>query len=71
MIGVVEMNKDKDIKESLNSATLLDAIFFIPLCFLFYYLPSDHWWQILLNLVIIILCTIGITRIFYWFKNKA
>ncbi|WP_412520266.1 DUF6007 family protein [Staphylococcus simulans] len=64
------MKDDKQLNEVLNTIGLLDIICFIPMLFLFSYLPSAHWWQILINFLIISLCAIGTTRMLYFFKDK-
>ncbi|KIX90271.1 hypothetical protein TP70_08540 [Staphylococcus microti] len=63
------MNKNNHLDENLKDIGILDLIFFIPSCLLFSYLPSDYWWQILVNLIIIILTAIGLTQIFYLIKS--
>ena len=63
------MNKNNHLGENLKDIGILDLIFFIPSCLLFSYLPCDYWWQILVNLIIIILTAIGLTQIFYLIKS--
>ncbi|WP_241962774.1 DUF6007 family protein, partial [Staphylococcus shinii] len=49
----------KNLKESLNGLGWLDLIFLIPLFFLYTYLPAYNLISVLLNVIIIILVSIG------------
>ncbi|MBI5974879.1 DUF6007 family protein [Staphylococcus canis] len=64
------MERKDDLDESLRTFGWLDFIFFIPFSLLFYYLPSDHWWQFLINVIIMILSAVGTAHIVYIIKKK-
>ncbi|RIM96043.1 DUF6007 family protein [Staphylococcus shinii] len=53
----------KNLKESLNGLRWLDLIFLIPLFFLYTYLPAYNLISVLLNVIIIILVSIGLSFI--------
>lgn len=64
-----------NLKESLNGLGWLDLIFLIPLFFLYTYLPAYNLISVLLNVLIIILVSIGLSSISLsirnFIKNKA
>lgn len=59
----------KNLKESLNGLGWLDLIFLIPLFFLYTYLPAYNLISVLLNVIIIILVSIGLSFISLSIRN--
>ncbi|WP_080750279.1 DUF6007 family protein [Staphylococcus shinii] len=59
----------KNLKESLNGLGWLDLIFLIPLFFLYTYLPAYNLISVLLNVIIIILVSIGLSSISLSIRN--
>ena len=59
----------KNLKESLNGLGWLDLIFLIPLFFLYTYLPAYNLISVLLNVLIIILVSIGLSSISLSIRN--
>ncbi|MDW8564483.1 DUF6007 family protein [Staphylococcus shinii] len=59
----------KNLKESLNGLRWLDLIFLIPLFFLYTYLPAYNLISVLLNVIIIILVSIGLSFISLSIRN--
>ncbi|MEB7755437.1 DUF6007 family protein [Staphylococcus xylosus] len=58
-----------NLKQALNSLGWLDLIFLIPLFFLYMYLPTYNFISILLNVLIIILVSIGLSSLSFSIKN--
>ncbi|WP_436952754.1 DUF6007 family protein [Staphylococcus shinii] len=58
-----------NLKESLNGLGWLDLIFLIPLFFLYTYLPAYNLISVLLNVLIIILVSIGLSSISLSIRN--
>lgn len=58
-----------DLKEAMNGLGWLDLIFLIPLSFLYIYLPTYNFISILLNVLIIILVSIGLSSLSFSIKN--
>ncbi|WP_371868733.1 DUF6007 family protein [Mammaliicoccus stepanovicii] len=50
--------------------TLIEVICFIPMLFLFTYLPTPNIISIIINVFIIMLCCFGVSFLFYIFKDK-
>ncbi|MEN3089809.1 MAG: DUF6007 family protein [Staphylococcus pseudoxylosus] len=57
-----------DLKEAMNGLGWLDLIFLIPF-FLYIYLPTYNFISILLNVLIIILVSIGFSSLSFSIKN--
>ncbi|WP_425356306.1 DUF6007 family protein [Staphylococcus coagulans] len=58
------------LDEALKELGWLDLIFVIPMFFLFSYLPSDHLWQLIVNIIIIIFFSIGLSIIIHSLFHK-
>ncbi|MCE7786151.1 hypothetical protein BU105_01965 [Staphylococcus xylosus] len=58
-----------NLKQVLNSIGWLDLMFLIPLFFLYMYLPTYNFISILLNVLIIILVSIGLSSLSFSIKN--
>ena len=58
-----------NLKQALNSLGWLDLMFLIPLFFLYMYLPTYNFISILLNVLIIILVSIGSPSLSFSIKN--
>ncbi|AID43250.1 DUF6007 family protein [Staphylococcus xylosus] len=58
-----------NLKQALNSLGWLDLMFLIPLFFLYMYLPTYNFISILLNVLIIILVSIGLSSLSFSIKN--
>ncbi|PTI46004.1 hypothetical protein BU120_02895 [Staphylococcus xylosus] len=58
-----------DLKEAMNGLGWLDLIFLIPLSFLYIYLSTYNFISILLNVLIIILVSIGLSSLSFSIKN--
>ncbi|MCM3337009.1 MULTISPECIES: DUF6007 family protein [Bacillales] len=58
-----------NLKQALNSLGWLDLMFLIPLFFLYTYLPTYNFISILLNVLIIILVSIGLSSLSFSIKN--
>lgn len=58
-----------DLKEAMNGFGWLDLIFLIPLFLLYIYLPTYNFISIFLNVLIIILVSIGVSSLSFSIKN--
>ncbi|WP_323703291.1 DUF6007 family protein [Mammaliicoccus sp. Dog046] len=58
-----------NLKESLNNLGWLDLIFLIPLFFLYSYLPTYNVLSFILNVVIVILVSIGLATLSLTIKS--
>lgn len=58
-----------DLKEALNALGWLDFIFLIPMFLLYSYLPIYNFASILLNIVIVILCSFGLALLAHLLWN--
>lgn len=58
-----------NLKEAINGLGWLDLIFLIPLFFLYTYLPAYNLISVLLNVIIIILVSIGLSFISLSIRN--
>ncbi|SCU30367.1 Uncharacterised protein [Staphylococcus xylosus] len=58
-----------NLKQALNSLGWLDLMFLIPLFFLYMYLPTYNFISILLNVLIIILVSIGLSSLSFSIKK--
>ncbi|WP_225518059.1 DUF6007 family protein [Staphylococcus xylosus] len=58
-----------NLKQALNSLGWLNLMFLIPLFFLYMYLPTYNFISILLNVLIIILVSIGLSSLSFSIKN--
>lgn len=58
-----------DLKEAMNGFGWLDLIFLIPLFLLYIYLPTYNFISIFLNVLIIILVSIGLSSLSLSIKN--
>ena len=58
-----------NLKQALNSLGWLDLMFLIPLFFLYMYLPTYNFISILLNVLIILLVSIGLSSLSFSIKN--
>lgn len=58
-----------NLKQALNSLGWLDLMFLIPLFFLYMYLTTYNFISILLNVLIIILVSIGLSSLSFSIKN--
>ncbi|ANS90435.1 DUF6007 family protein [Staphylococcus pseudintermedius] len=45
-------------------------IFVVPFFALFSYLPLEHWWQWIINIIIVVLCALGAAYLFYTIKKR-
>ncbi|MEJ7541724.1 DUF6007 family protein [Staphylococcus intermedius] len=63
------MKKDR-LDEALTGIGILDLIFVIPFFVLFSYLPSEHWWQWFINIIIVVFCALGAAYLFNTIKNR-
>lgn len=58
-----------NLKDAMKGLDWLDLIFLIPLFFLYIYLPIYNFISILLNVLIIILVSIGLSSLSFSIKN--
>ncbi|WP_436865831.1 DUF6007 family protein [Staphylococcus pseudoxylosus] len=58
-----------DLKEAMNGFGWLHLIFLIPLFLLYIYLPTYNFISIFLNVLIIILVSIGLSSLSFSIKN--
>ncbi|MGY0413822.1 DUF6007 family protein [Staphylococcus sp. mip270_02] len=58
-----------NLKDAMKGLGWLDLIFLIPLFFLYIYLPIYNFISILLNVLIIILVSIGLSSLSFSIKN--
>lgn len=62
--------KTDNLDEALTSIGILDLIFVVPFFVLFSYLPSEHGWQWIVNIIIVILCALGAAYLFHTLKAQ-
>ncbi|WP_338143566.1 DUF6007 family protein [Staphylococcus delphini] len=62
--------KTDNLDEALNGIGLLDLIFVVRFFVLFSYLPSEHGWQWIVNIIIVILCALGAAYLFHTIKAQ-
>ncbi|WP_079476713.1 DUF6007 family protein [Marinococcus halophilus] len=53
-------NEKETTKQALDRMTLYDFLYVLPMFFLFFYFPSDRFWQVIVNFIIIILVGFGL-----------
>ncbi|OOV37476.1 DUF6007 family protein [Mammaliicoccus sciuri] len=58
------------LREIYESMTLLELISFIPMLFLFSYLPAPNLLSIIINTIIVSFCCLGVSFLFYIFKSS-
>ncbi|HHU6750447.1 TPA: DUF6007 family protein [Staphylococcus pseudintermedius] len=64
------MKKDS-LNEALNGIGILDLILVVPFFALFSYLPLEHWWQWIINIIIVVLCALGAAYLFHMIKERS
>lgn len=62
--------KKNHLDEALTGISILDLIFVVPFFVLFSYLPLEHWWQWIINIIIVVLCALGVAYLFYTIKKQ-
>ncbi len=67
--GVLDLKKDH-LDESLTGIGILDLIFVVPFSVLFSYLPLEHWWQWIINIIIVVFCALGASYLFITIKAQ-
>ncbi|OJT66765.1 DUF6007 family protein [Bacillus licheniformis] len=65
------MNKQKDgLYEVFKHMSIMELVFFIPVSFLFFYLPVNNIMSIILNLFIVILTGIGLATVYNFVRKQ-
>lgn len=62
--------KKNHLDEALTGISILDLIFVVPFFALFSYLPLEHWWQWIINIIIVVLCALGAAYLFSTIKKR-
>ncbi|WP_240507171.1 DUF6007 family protein [Staphylococcus cornubiensis] len=66
---MLDLKKDH-LDESLTGIGILDLIFVVPFSVLFSYLPLEHWWQWIINIIIVVFCALGASYLFITIKAQ-
>ncbi|WP_375335814.1 DUF6007 family protein [Bacillus sp. WMMC1349] len=68
--GTVMRNNDKDdLYDIFRHISMMEVLFFLPIGFLFVYLPVTNFLSIFINLMIVILCVIGFATFYHVVKG--
>ncbi|WP_271341277.1 DUF6007 family protein [Bacillus changyiensis] len=64
-------NKHKaDLYNIFKHVSMMEIILFLPIGFLFVYLPVTNFFSMIINLMIVILCVIGLVTIYHIVKGR-